>query len=329
MLIIVSCFSFIGCNNTDDENNPTSSTSLDKVTLNGIEYTLSEDKSYYIVSGQKNVNLKEVVIPNTCNNLPVKEIGQDAFRYSTMEKITLPNSIVAIQAYAFKCSSIKKIDIPKSVTHVGGGAFAYCENLEEAIVRGDDVYVDTFCFSNDYYLKRVLFLGYNINISPNAFSYCSRMVEFVINPAELGDNHFQERYYIDRFSLNVIAPDSANPEAVIIQNNFIEQDGLVFYKYNEKYYLVHYQGTEEELLVLPETIEGHNYSINQYAFYNSVRFLSSVYIPSTVEGIGREAFRDCGNTGFSIYCEAESLPSDWDSEWNYGSYPVTWGYTLG
>jgi hypothetical protein len=246
-----------------------------------------------------------------------------------MESITLPNSIVKINEHAFQLSHIKKIDLPQSVTHVGGGAFAECNYLEEVIIRGSGVLVDTFCFQFAYNLKRVICLGEDIQFKANAIYFCYRMVEFIIADGEIGDDSDLEGYYINQYSLNKFAPDSANPEAVLDVNNFIEQDGLVFYKYNEKYYLVHYQGTEEELLVLPETIEGHNYSINQYAFYSSVSFLSSVYIPSTVEGIGREAFRDCGNTGFSIYCEAESLPSDWDSEWNYGSYPVTWGYTLG
>ena len=366
VLMIFSSIAFIGCAEKPDDNNPgqqqggtqqggtqqggsesggssggssggeESSTPKSKVTLNGIYYSLSTDKTYYIVSGQMNVSLKNVVISATCENLPVKEIAQDAFRYSTMESITLPNSIVKINEHAFQLSHIKKIDLPQSVTHVGGGAFAECNYLEEVIIRGSGVFVDTFCFQLAYSLKRVVFLGEDIEIKPNAFDFCYRMVEFVIGDGELGDDYELEGYYIGKFSLNKFAPDSANPEAVITQNNFFEQDGLVFYKHNEKYYLIQYKGTEEELLVLPETIEGHTYSINQYAFAESVKYLSAVYIPSTVEKVGYQAFLNCGDTGFTIYCQTEKpagaeedwKPTGWSSSWNYGSYPVTWGYTL-
>ena len=52
-------------------------------------------------------------------------------------------------------------------------------------------------------------------------------------------------------------------------------------------------------------------------------------IPSSVTTIGYRAFSGCNN--LTIYCEATSQPSGWDSSWNWNvswssSLPVVWGY---
>jgi len=88
--------------------------------------------------------------------------------------------------------------------------------------------------------------------------------------------------------------------------------------------------------------------INGYAFYNYDN-LTSVVIGDSVTSIGYNAFAYCsnlmsvvigdsvtsiGNDAFgycysltTIYCEAVSQPSGWDSGWNYYcSANVVWGY---
>jgi hypothetical protein len=52
--------------------------------------------------------------------------------------------------------------------------------------------------------------------------------------------------------------------------------------------------------------------------------LASVVIPDSVTSIGNYAFRNC--TELTIYCEAASQPSGWNSNWNYSNCPVVWGY---
>ena len=53
--------------------------------------------------------------------------------------------------------------------------------------------------------------------------------------------------------------------------------------------------------------------------------LISVVIPDSVTSIGIYAFSGC--TWLTIYCEAASKPSGWDSSWKPSSRPVVWGYT--
>ena len=53
--------------------------------------------------------------------------------------------------------------------------------------------------------------------------------------------------------------------------------------------------------------------------------LTSIYIPDSVTFIGYCAFQNCSN--LTIYCEASSQPSGWNSDWNYSNRPRVWNCT--
>ena len=65
-------------------------------------------------------------------------------------------------------------------------------------------------------------------------------------------------------------------------------------------------------------------SIGMSAFHTCVA-LVSIIIPSSVTSIGNYAFASCSS--LTIYCEASSKPSGWDSYWNSYNRPVVWRYT--
>ena len=52
--------------------------------------------------------------------------------------------------------------------------------------------------------------------------------------------------------------------------------------------------------------------------------LTSIIIPDSVTTLATQAFANCSS--LTIYCEVESQPATWNSNWNYSNRPVVWGY---
>lgn len=128
----------------------------------GVElmYTLSDDKTYYIVSGYSDTS-SNVVIPDMHDGLPIRKIGAWAFsdksgdRKNKLVSITISKNIIEIEKHAFdscknlrevifledselttiqneafkKCISLTNITIPKNVIYIGDDAFVSCDKL--------------------------------------------------------------------------------------------------------------------------------------------------------------------------------------------------------
>ncbi len=102
----------------------------------GIQYELNEAKDGYIVTDSLTIET-DIIIPELYNNLPVREIGPAAFRYDTLDSITLPRSLRKIDDEAFLglvdagSGLLTSIVIPEGVEEIGDKAFYYCPSLRE------------------------------------------------------------------------------------------------------------------------------------------------------------------------------------------------------
>ncbi len=91
---------------TDEYIFPLKNKGSDKLT-----YTLSDDKTFYIVSNaNRTLSDNNLVIPSTYNDLPVKEIEAEAFvELAWLESVYIPSSICKIGDGAFSMSALKKV----------------------------------------------------------------------------------------------------------------------------------------------------------------------------------------------------------------------------
>ena len=168
-------------------------------------YSLSDDGTYYIVTGYTGAN-NYVSIESSYKGLPVTTIANNAFEDCTiLTSIAIPDSVESIGSSAFKnCTNLTNITIPNSVTDIGYAAFSGCRKLAEMTmpsigllgsIFGGDKYVGgamTMQFweptspgATDhatYYipelLKRVTVTGNKI--SSSAFYSCSNLTSVII-----------------------------------------------------------------------------------------------------------------------------------------------------
>ncbi|MDR3292787.1 MAG: leucine-rich repeat protein [Clostridiales bacterium] len=294
------------------------------------------DGGYAVVGGWAAEQKTEIVIPETHNGKPVIAIGYEskntlllAFSgYHELTSITLPNSITSIGYAAFSdcwnltsielpnvtsigerafsnCSGLTSIELP-NVTSVGAGAFDNCDGLTSINVDESNLYYSTLdgvLYNKD---KTILiaypggktgaaFTAPNsvTSIGEGAFSGCSGLTTITLpNVTSIGDWAFYNCSGLTTITLpNVTSIGDAA---------FAFCGGLT-------------------TITLPKVT-----SIGNEAF-RGCRGLIKITLPN-VTSIGYEAFSYCGYP--TIYVEASSKPSGWNSYWNGSNRPVVWGCTL-
>lgn len=145
----------------------------------GLNYVLSDDESFYIVTGLGNCADSDVIIPSEYDGKPIKSIDSQAFMLDGADRITsviipdsvtsigfgafnnckrltavtLPNGITRIEQITFyECTELVNIKLPDSVTTIEAEAFCGCNKLTD-ITLGNSVTnigVDAF-FDTGYY----------------------------------------------------------------------------------------------------------------------------------------------------------------------------------
>ncbi len=83
---------------------------------------------------------KDVIIPSRIQNLPVTEIGENAFRWDRIISVNIPDSVISIGDKAFAYNQLTSVNIPDSVIFIGGGAFASNPISEIVIAPANPAY---------------------------------------------------------------------------------------------------------------------------------------------------------------------------------------------
>ncbi len=202
-----------------------------------VEYTLSEDETYFIVSGVSGdkLGLKELVVPAEKDGKPVKEIGDDAFfQCCDLVRVTLPeNTIEKLGARAFAFCAFDSFVIPDSVTYIGYGAFGACDYLTEITVPESVTTLEPLAFYGCQSLKKAYVKAdittlntkvfYNPVYTQGGETYTSTSLTELYLPASL------EKIHEDAIAGNFIsdiyfAGSAAQWEAVYFYNMIADEE---------------------------------------------------------------------------------------------------------
>lgn len=280
---------------------------------NGLTVYIGDDvetiPEYFM--GSTHINYTYVTSVIFGENSKVKKISKNAFAYcDNLTSIVLPDSIETIEENAFQyCTRLTKIVLPANLTSLG-----------------------KYAFDNNSLLKEVVINDLLAEIPQYAFSTCTQLTKLTLGKslskvaflAFTGDTKLYDVYY--------------NGDVVDWCN--IEFNGTEIQTYADELYFKNAQDEYELVkdVVIPESVtELKNYVFSGYKALSSIELhdkltsigklafdgcenLLMIYIYDSTTVVESNAFRNCKN--LTIYCEAESLPTGWKSDWNPSNRPV-------
>ncbi|MBR2443803.1 MAG: leucine-rich repeat protein [Clostridia bacterium] len=273
----------------------------------------------------------ELVIPST-----VTAIKTNFWGCKSLTSVTIPNSITSIDDYTFyNCDNLTSVTIPNSVTSIGEYAFSASGSLTSITIPDSVTSIDGYAFRHCTSLTSITIPNSVTSIGACAFEGCTSLTSITIpfvgaTKDGTSNTHFGYIFGASSHRNNDVYVPSSLKEVIITGGSTIGSFAFA--------------GCTNLTSV---TILNSVTSIGSFAFEDCTN-LTSVTIPDSVTTIGNCAFTNCtsltsitipdsvtrivvsafyGCTSLTIYCEATSKPSGWDSGWNDSNRPVVWGYT--
>ena len=221
-------------------------------------------------------------------------------------------------------SNILVDGISYEITEIADSSFASCTSLTSITIPNNILRIDAFAFFDCTKLKSVTFEEESklTSIGEGAFYNCQSLTSIVIpnsvtwigwsafeNCRSLHCNEYGNCLYLgneDNPYLVLVKAKDTIKEATIRENTrFILDDAFV-------------ACSSLTSVTFEEGSKLENIGSNAFSGCTS---LTSIVIPNNVTSIGAYAFYGCSS--LTIYCEASTQPSGWDSYWNE-DIPVYW-----
>lgn len=235
---------------------------------------LADTGDYYIVDRYRS-DSAYVVIPSTCNGLPVSKIGRHAFyAKDTLEKVVIPESVTHILPEAFLFCGSVTVYAPYEASYYNytpeKGVTWKIQELAELLFEPKNNFYSVSGYTNS---SGIVIIPKEYNSIPvraidsNAFKGCED-IEILVIPDSV--------YSIENGSFS----GCSALRTVSLPNSVTTIYGRAF---NDCVLL--------DNIVLPSSLE----TIEQYAF-NNCASLKELVIPSNVKHIGNKAFNGCTTT---------------------------------
>ena len=255
-------------------------------------FKLSEDESYYIVSGlDESCTETEIIIPDTYNGKPVKAIAVSAFSgCKNITDVIIPDSVKSIGVSAFRdCANLTSITIPMGVTEIANWTFYGCTSLTDITIPRSVMSIGQYAFSDCTSLETIKLPNTVTAIGPYAFRNCVNLANIT-----LPTNITTIESYLFKGCRNLKTVKIPVGVTTIGDKAFLDCTNL-------------------SNITIPNGVT----AIGDSAFY-SCSSLEFITIPDSVKSIGAFAFYGCKNLTKFIFDGTETawnkvtLGEDWN-----------------
>ena len=287
-----------------------------------MEYTLSSDKTYYIVTGIGTAS-GDIIIPDTHEGLPVTYIGDHAFYdCSSLTSIEIPAGVASIENYAFyRCNNLENVTFAEGsqLTSIGDRAFQGCSSLTSIEIPAGVASIEDYAFYVCSNLESVTFAeGSRLTtIGGSAFWDCSSLtsIEIPAGVTSIGRAAFDGCSTLTSIEIPAGVTSiggyaflgCSNLKTVYYAGSIKDWLNIEFggYYSNSLYYgaELYIDGELVTEVVVPESITTIGYQLT------GCTSLTSITIHSGVTSIGSSAFEDCSNLESVTFAEGSQLTS--------------------
>lgn len=142
-----------------------------------------------LVTKDKSV-INKLYIPSNIGGIPVKKIGEGAFKYNnSITEVYLEEGVSDLLNSCFEgCTNLTKVNLPKSIVYIGTYAFFRCASLSGTIKIPDNIKLwGASSFRECESIEKV-YLSRKFNLVPaNTFKDCRNLKEiyvdsFIVDP---------------------------------------------------------------------------------------------------------------------------------------------------
>ena len=265
---------------------------------NLFEFTLNSDNSSYTLTNIDANYTGNLIIPATYNGLPVTQIGNDdywtiVYFNPDIDSITIPETVTVLSSSVLS-ANFSQINVdennPKYKSIDGN---LYTKDGKTLLLYASKKRDTHFTIPDGVENIGVPLLGGGI-IPLNVIDYSRTLMSITIPES------VKSYDYISSFG-NLIEiinhSDLVEPTSALLthsgdESRIVNKDGFLFVTANDDInYLVKYIGNDTEI-TLPESYNGENYIIYDYAFAQLSK-LTSITIPDTVDEIRSGVFNEC------------------------------------
>lgn len=290
-------------------------------TSGGIELTLAPNAqvsmNIFVPCGEQNLpNIKSVVFEDETLLIYSDEFNKMPY----LESITVPDSVQTIKPNSFDETAWYKSQ-PNGIVYMDNIIYGYKGEMQESItIKDSAVAIGNDVFNDIEEISLVTILSPYIYVSTAQNPFARRLIENakeVFVPKEVVDEN--ENTYLN----SLIFEKSENDEF------YIYKESPVHYRESTNGNGICLTGVDfdgdESKFVIPTSFNGYDVIEIAGEAFKDCGHLNYVYIPSTIEYIGYNAFVNCEN--LMIVCGAESKPVNWNYYWNGNITDIYWGYT--